>query len=279
MKKKVIIVSLVLLFFVLVVGSVLLIKKFNDKEENVLGVWWWNDELGNEYLEFASENNISEIYYCSSKFNEETNEFIRKANSKGMKVFWLAGEYEWIENYSNLEKAIEEYLIYQNNYKYVFEGIHLDIEPHQHPEFESKRNELITKFVGLTYYLKDNYSSLYIEYDLPFWLDDVVTYDGVSKEAFKHVMDTSSRVTLMSYRDSAEKIYDVSKEEIEYAKEIGKNLNLGVETESEEGDNVSFMEEGKEYMHEQLRLLKEKIPKGYGIVIHHIYTYYHLKNN
>lgn len=250
-----------------------------EQNKTILGVWWWDKNLDiNEYMTFAKNNNVTEIYYCSSSFDETTNNFISSAKINNIKVYWLAGEYEWIEDNSLLINKINKYIEYQNNYSNKFDGIHLDIEPHQHPQFDTKRNELITKFVNLTYYLKQNYSDLWIEYDLPFWLDDEVVFNENLKPAYKHIMDNASRVTLMSYRDTAESIYNVAKDEIEYAVKIGKTLNLGVETKSSEGDKVSFQEEGKTYMYNEIEKLRELVPENFGIVIHHIKNWKNLKD-
>ena len=80
----------------------------------------------------------------------------------------------------------------------------------------------------------------------------------------------------MSYRDSSQGIINVSKEEIEYAKENNKTIFLGVETKSNEGDHVSFQEEGKKIMMEEIEKLKKEIPNYFGISIHQIKTWYDL---
>ena len=108
---------------------------------------------------------------------------------------------------------------------------------------------------------------------MPFWLDDDVTLLGKTKRAYEHIIDNANRVTLMSYRDTAEAIFNVSKDEIEYAKLVGKILNLGVETKSSEGDNVSFQEEGKSVMYSEIEKLRNKIPSNFGVSIHQIATW------
>ena len=245
-------------------------------DERELGVWWWNDSLDSKYLTFARDNGVSEIYYCSDDFNEDVSSFIGKANEMGMKVYYLAGEYEWLTDSSNLYSKINSYIIYQNNYN-KFSGIHLDIEPHQDPTFDDNREELITSLIELASDLKKEYTDITFDYDLPFWLEDEIEFNGVRKEAYKHMIDIANRVFLMSYRDSSEKIYDISKEEIEYAKSVNKVLFLGVETKSDEGDNVSFQEEGKEYLYEQLFNLHQTLPSNFGLSIHQIKTWYELK--
>ena len=254
--------------------------------ENIYGVWWWNESLDLIYIDYAKECDINEIYLCDTRFDEETNQFIEYAKGKDIKVYLLMGEYQWIYNDTNLISKIEKYIEYNATYGAKFSGIHLDIEPHQAPEWknataenkDSVRSDLVTKLVTLAKKLKDSYPTIKFSYDIPFWLDQMVSIDGVEKEAFKYMIDFADKVFLMSYRDTAEAIYNISKEEIAYASAVGKTVVLGVETYSLEGDNVSFMEEGKNYMYSELDKLKNMVPSGTGISIHHIQTWYDLKD-
>ena len=106
----------------------------SDVEINkkIKAVWWWNDSLSDDYLKFAYDNGINTIYYCSSKFNEETNTFIEKANNYDMDVYFLTGDYSWIENRTGLNNLINKFEEYQLTYLNKFKGIHLDIDLHQH---------------------------------------------------------------------------------------------------------------------------------------------------
>jgi len=263
---------LILILFLSVFGCSCTIPHFT------FGVWWWDDTLGDKYFEFVKENGVNEIYYCSDNFDAGTNLFIKEANDVGIKVYYLAGEYKWLSDSTNLHEKIDKYINYQSQYSNKFSGIHLDIEPHQDPDFDIKRSELIINLINLANELKIRYSDITFDYDLPFWLEDIVSVNGEEKEAYKHMIDVADRIFLMSYRDDAEKIYEISKDEIEYAKSVNKKLVLGVETKSSEGDNVSFEEEGKEYMYEELYKLKRLIPKDFGLVIHHVKTWYELKD-
>ena len=242
-----------------------------------LGVWWWDNRIDSTYLDFAEEHNVTEIYYYTSSFSQKTSDFIKDANSRDIKVFWLQGNYEWIEDIPSLKNRIDEYLDYQSQNEYPFDGIHLDIEPHQNPQFSDRRNELITSFVILSAQIKESYPDLWIEYDIPFWLEDEVTYKGTTKPAYQFIIDNSSRVTLMSYRDSAEAIYDVAQDEANYAATVDKPFNFSVET-GEEEDVVTFFEEGATYMYEQLALLRKQLPSSCGIAVHHIKSWRELKN-
>ena len=241
-------------------------------------VWWWDNTLTDEYLHFARDNKVTDIYYCDSKFNIETEDFIKKANSFGMNVYCLQGEYQWIEDRTGLDNKITKFLEFQENAEHKFKGIHLDVEPHQHPEFHDNRIDLVTKFVEMVIYLNNTYS-ISFDYDVPFWLDDIVTIKGVSKEAYKWIIDYANCMVIMSYRDTVEAILDVVKEEVEYSVSVGKNIMISVETYSTEGDFVSFNEEGKKVLNEVINNIFLEKPTGIsGIAIHHIKQWYNLKD-
>lgn len=242
------------------------------------GVWWWDNSLKTDtYLTFAKNNGINEIYFCDSRFNNETAQFIEKANENKIEVYFLCGEYQWLTDASSLYKTMENYLDFQSNYPNAnFSGVHLDIEPHQDPNFDTTKEKLILSLINLSYNLKSSYPSVSFDYDLPFWLEDEIEFNQQTLPAFAHIMNNANRVFLMSYRDTAEQIYNVSSAEIEYAKSNNKTLVLGVETKSNEGDNVSFMEEGKEYMNLELEKLSKMLPDNFGISIHQIKTWYSL---
>ena len=254
-------------------------KNRDVKNEAVMGVWWWNNKLdSNLYLNFANENGINEIYYCSSEFGEETGSFISSANKLGIKVYLLQGEYEWLDDSSSLFEKIEKYRKYQTDYPdSKFSGIHLDIEPHQNPEFKNKREDLILKLIELANLLKTTYSDITFDYDIPFWLDDNIMYNNSSCPAYQHMIDIADRVFVMSYRDSSDSIISVASDELNYAKAINKTLILSVECSSDEGDKVSFAEEGRAVLKNELTKIKQMFNSDVGISIHHIKSWYDMK--
>lgn len=278
MKNKLVLIIAIVFIILIAVGTVagiiLSVKnnENNNAEKSVVGVWWWDNRLGDEYLNFADQNGVTEIYCYYSSFTQKTTDYIAKANAKDIDVLWLAGKFEWVEDYASLKSVIEEFVSFQQSSPSKFAGVHLDIEPHQHPQFEEKREELITKYVQLTFDLKRNFPSLRIEYDIPFWLDDEVTVGGVTKPAHEFVIDNAYRVTVMSYRDSSEKILDCAREEISYAKSAGKPLNLSVET-GENEDIVTFYEEGNAFMLNEIAKVRAALPDNFGMAIHHIRTW------
>lgn len=262
----------------------------DTEEAFAKGVWWWSvTEPDEVYLGLASQNEINEIYYSNSKFDDSVNEFIGKANKLGISVYYLCGEYQWIDDYSGFEKVIENYKIYQTNFENKFNGIHVDVEAHQHPDWDNEelQNDLIVRYLNFAYHFtsNENYSDISFDFDIPFWYENYeVEFNGELKQAYKHIIDIADRTFVMSYRDSASRIYDVAKNELEYASSINKKVFLCVETSRQsETPEITFFEEGKEYMYTQLENLKNIIIDEYGedfsnfgFSIHHMRSYYEL---
>lgn len=274
-KSKNIFKIVLLLILVLTCALLLPACKLSSKTAEVsLGTWWWSKNLDvDEYLDFAKQNNVTEIYYCDYSLNDNVANFVEKVCQSGIKVYMLAGEKEWLEDRTGLDNLIEKYINFQNNHQYKFSGIHLDIEPHQFSDFQQNRTTYLYKLVDLIKTNKTLYSQIKFDYDIPFWLDDEIEYNNVVKETYKHILDFADRTFIMSYRDTYQKMINVSIDEIDYARQNNKVLFLCAETYSEEGDSVSFYEEGKNYMQSELETLRAQLPETFGIAIHNIKTW------
>ncbi|WP_300596789.1 hypothetical protein [Niabella sp.] len=250
-----------------------------------LGTWWWsvNKKDWNTYLNFAQQNGVTEIYFSTVDFSETTGGFIEKAASKGIRVYLLAGSYVWISDRSGFITLMDKYTQYQNTASGTrrFAGIHLDVEPHQDPTFSTRRAIIMQQYIDFVSWVTSQYTTAgNIDFDIPFWLDDVVSYKGENRLLYEAVISEATRVFIMSYRDTAAKMYDVSKEELTFAALLNKQIFLGAETApSKEGNAVTYAEEGKTYMYNELRKLSTLCGNvDYGVSIHHISTWYSLKN-
>ncbi len=287
MRKKIIIATLITLVLVCT-GLFVYFQFFQKKDdnpseqvvtENSLGTWWWSKSLDVEqHIAFAKQNGVTEIYYCDYSFSDSVANFVEKVCKNNIKVYLLAGEKEWLEDRTDLDTLIENYIQFQNTHQYKFSGIHLDVEPHQFSDFSENRANYLYMLADLVKTNKDSYSQISFDYDIPFWLNDEIEFNGVTKETYKHIIDYADRTFIMSYRDTAEKMYEVSVDEINYAQEKHKTLFLSAETYSEEGNQVSFYEEGKAYMLSELEKLRAMLPENFGIAIHNIKTWKLLKD-
>jgi len=281
-------------------GAVMNVRNAGDP--HTLGVWWWsikdiNSPTGDMYLDFLAKNRVSEIYLCVDSMGTAVStavvrEFVKKAKKNGMRVAALAGDVNWI---TAGNKGFESFAVKFNNYQTSaaedekFYAMHLDVEPHQRSDFGSNRAAILQLLADLLTKkarpAADSAGTL-LEWDIPFWFTDKDTVNdenGASfrmDELFAKKCDT---VAVMSYRDTAAAMHKESKDEIAFAKKYGTKIILGAETKSSEGDMVSYMEEGKNYMNSEMLKLKNTLDTGiptkkYGMAIHQHKTWYELKN-
>ena len=260
-------------------------ESFYARDTPALGAWWWGDygAMQDEYLDFAARNGVNEIYYSSAAFSERTREFIRQARRRGIAVFFLAGDYRYIEDRSNFISLMNKFTDYQNAAEQDrrFAGVHLDIEPHQHPDFATRRGELLQKYIDFVVWACDEYrdDAGRIDFDIPAWFNDLVLYHAGLVPLYEAVIREADRVCVMAYRDTAEQMYLIAKEEIDFAITLNKEISLGVETkQSSEGGGITFFEEGKSAMYAEFQRLKPLVPYNpYSLAVHHIESWYNLR--
>lgn len=286
MKKIFVFIGCILLAVIVVIASVFAFSDKNRvvfKTDKTVGVWWWTKQDADKYLDFAKENDVDEIYYCDYSLNNDTYNFVKQAKEKNIEVYALFGEKEWINDKTNLDALIQKYKIYQTLHSDAkFSGIHLDVEPHQFDDFNQKENEYLTKFVNVAYLLISENPDITFDFDIPAWFDKnedayKVKLNGVTKPVYKHMIDIANRVFVMSYRDKAEDIVSFAENELSYATEKNKKIALCVEMNSDETETVSFKEENKQILYEELSKIESLINQDYMISIHHIKTWYELK--
>ncbi len=258
-----------------------------------LGTWWWNsayivDETTRaKRLDFLQQNHVTEVYlWVDNQTDAQIAAFIRDAASRGMRVAWLSGDVSWIQDgNTGFDRLLTRFEAYQNAAPNdaKFYGIHLDVEPHQAgstPENWQRYADLVVHATDAAHKI-----GTAIEWDIPFWLDRMtVTVDGEETALLTLLADRSDTLTLMSYRDTAAAILDISREELPLGSAHRCKIVLGVETYSTEGAYVSFLEDGKGALYEALQSVLETLSKtdtldfGYGCAVHYVETWMKLKN-
>ncbi|WP_136606342.1 hypothetical protein [Paenibacillus dokdonensis] len=245
--------------------------------------WLWNTERirknPQEVLSFLSQNQVNLVYlqinidipvsYYKS-FIKESNELgIHVEALNGAPLWGLESErykitnfLSWIQAYQNGAAAAEK-----------FSGIHVDIEPHVLSQWKIDQEDVIRQWQSNVLYLRSEAEKLNLPLaaDIPFWLGNYTAADGTTSLS-RFMISQYDSVTIMSYRDTASAINSIAKKELEDATALGKQAFAAVETKpSNEGDFLTFYEEGAAYMNEQLVQLHElaKVNPSYaGIAIH-----------
>jgi len=254
----------------------------------VLGAWWWYVELDeqNRHLDFAEQQGVTEIYYYTTFFGNNTGTFIEKARRRGMKVYLLFDDYRYIWNRRSFTRMMNRYLTYQKkapeNRK--FSGLHLDIEPHQNPKFGENYQTFLQDYVDWAVWVCSDYRTAIndlapgstIDFDLATWHYIDVIYRGKETKLYEAIIAEADRAFVMAYRDSAAESYELAKPELDFAKSIHKQIVLGVETGRLEKDpHISYYGKGRYYFYEQLYELNGLADYvNCGLSIHHISSWY-----
>ncbi|MGC5771350.1 hypothetical protein [Paenibacillus pabuli] len=260
---------------------------------SVRATWLWdttqiqsNPQL---VLKFAVVNKINTIYL---QMNRDVKlpyytDFIRKAREKNIAVDVMDGRPAWglTESRQQIADFLDWVETYQNQVEpnEKFAGIHLDIEPHVHPEWKTNQASVITQWQGNVQYIVDRaaWMKMPVAADLPFWLDGY-KIPGSTMNVSSWMISKFDSITIMAYRDTAAAIYNVAKDELAEAALLGKTVSIAVETkQSKEGDFITFYEEGTAYMEAQLQLV-EKMARTHssfnGFSVHEYSSWGVLKN-
>ncbi|WP_369436164.1 amidase [Lysinibacillus fusiformis] len=249
--------------------------------------WVWDtamlieDEAG--VLNFLEEKYIFKVYLqINYDITYSTyRSFIEKATARGIKVYALDGASSWVsaKGYKELDQFMDWLKSYNSKATTSerFVGIHLDVEPYLNTGWERNQAKTIQAYQAILIKAKEEAHQLQVplEADMPFWFDEI-TYSnqyGTGTLA-EWVIDEVESVTIMAYRDTAEEIIKIIENEIAYGNKVNKSIVVGVETgSSSEGQNITFYEEGEDFMNKQLVLIQHHYANSEsykGIAIHHM---------
>ncbi|GKU26495.1 hypothetical protein [Clostridium folliculivorans] len=255
--------------------------------------WLWDTQQivsnSDTILNFAATNNVKNIYLqvnYSLKLDYYKN-FIRKAAAKSISVQALHGAPDWAsDNGAYKQQQLFDWLTkYQSSalINEKFNGVHLDVEPYLNTQYNQNMNGVIVNYQGLLLdaVSKTNALGIKLAVDVPFWFDGV-TYNtkyGTGNLA-EWIIKNVKNVVIMAYRDTAagtNGIISVVSKELRLGKLYGTKVTVGVETQkSSEGDFISFYEEGRACMNQELN----KVYISYsgnssfdGFAIHHVMSW------
>lgn len=249
--------------------------------------WLWNTEMivddETKVLHFLESKGISKLYLQINRdiASNDYKSFIGKATTKGIKVYALDGSPSWVSaDGRNMNDELMDWITSYNNNAASFErfvGIHLDVEPYLNSGWRMNQAQTIQSYQALLIKAKEdaNHIQVPLEVDIPFWFDEVIYRNPYGLGLLSEwVIDRVDSVTIMAYRDSAKEISKIVKNEIVYAEKVNKSIVVGVETSaSDEGQNITFYEEGEARMNEQLALVRRHYAKKasyQGVAIHHV---------
>jgi hypothetical protein len=259
------------------------------------GTWIWHTKFieGDtaDYLNFMANNGVTEIYlqYNADVAASRYALFIQNANSRNMTVQALDGASSWaLPDTTGSFDALTSFVQnYNSAYpQYRFSALHLDVEPYLNDLWDSDCAGAIESYQNFISYARDAADGIGVELcaDMPFWFDgDDYTFNNShgSGRLSEWVITTCDETALMSYRDTAQSIYDISISEVAYAQQNGKRCMVGIQTAADEAGYLTFYEEGLTTMYSVLADAETKLSSysNWGFAIHYLSSWMELEQN
>ena len=264
------------------------------REGPAFGVWWWSagdDEADLRYLDFADAQGITELYFAAGVTRpdwcqDRTSAFIAEARTRGIAVYYLTGDWSWIHDDAGLVERMEVFLAYQASACEMtrFAGVHLNVEPHQDPVWNADtRNELLQRYMDLKVRTTDQFGPM--DWTIPFWYRDgaydLIVYRGEMMYFYRAAILEATRVFVLSYRNSAEAMYQIAQHHVAFAREMGRPIFLSALVEpgfeNPGYDHVFFSSLGYAYMMGELVRLRELVDYAeLGIAVHEVRGWYRM---
>ncbi|MGG0739674.1 amidase [Niallia taxi] len=259
--------------------------------------WIWNPwslttAAGqNKVINFLVKNSVTDVYLQIDQEVERKTyqQFIAKVSTNDISVHALDGASKWAlaGGQAYVDSMFTWLKSYQKNSaaNQRFSGVHLDVEPYILTEWNTDRDDVVLayqKLIKRSSQLSTNLS-LELSIDMPFWFDEITFANTYGKSNLaKWAIKNTNSVTIMAYRNTATGVNGINslvKTEVQYAKDAGKSINIGVETgESAEGSNISFYEKSKTYMKNELAKVAKAYPQeNVNLAVHYIDTWMQMK--
>lgn len=290
--------SLFLILVLIMPANAAFASANGDKIKNSqYSTWLWDTsqivKSPDKIINFLSTNNLKVLYLqIDYSLKPDTyRSFISKASTKGISVHALDGSPDWVSDKgSNKQKAFFDWLIkFQNSSsnKEKFKGIHLDVEPYLNSEYSRNKSKILENYQSflISSLSKSKSLGLSLSIDIPFWFDGVKYNNNFGTGSLDEwVIKNIKNIVIMAYRDAAvgdDGIINAVSKELALGKKYNSDITVAVETQkSDEGNFVSFYEEGANCMYEELGRVYSfyKDNSSFrGFAIHHLMSWMNLK--
>lgn len=270
----------------------------DDGLAKALWVWDFYDAAANsdkitELLGFLKENDINMLFIGTRRTLPDQpatyDELIRRAHEAGIRVFALVGRANWaLEGYHReaLEELRQVLRFNASHPSNKFDGIQFDIEPHTLPEFKTIRGSVSYQYIQVLKKIANEIAlsgdNLEFNAAIPCWYatgeNPVIVETGGEKKPLSYfVLDIVDTVSIMAYRDTAERQIRASQAEIDYAANLGKKVYIGAETNAPNGYSIpieiTYYNKGSDYMNQQLNTITNFYAdhSGFGGIAIHNY--------
>ncbi|OOC60714.1 hypothetical protein [Paenibacillus ihbetae] len=276
------------------IGLLLLILflPHSEKVNQNKATWLWDASLirsePEEIVTFSVNHGITTIFLQIQQDvqEEEYRRFISAASREGIQVHALDGHPEWA--YENGRKEGLKLLSWLEAYNRAaspeerFQGVQLDVEPYVLKRWDREQAQVVKEWsANMEAWVQEaERIALPLSAAVPFWLDSVPGPEGNPDGSFSRWMiKRTDSIAIMAYRDSGEQMYELSKEELKQADELGKSVWIGMElAHTDEGEHLTFYAKSRGEMEdeaERAASLGSEHPSFAGIAVHHYQAWVH----
>jgi hypothetical protein len=240
-------------------------------------MWVWDGPVDG-VIDFATSHGVSDLYLSAPPgFSSDARygPFIDDAQTRGLRVWAVAGDASWAKNRSAWVDWTNEVVGFGE-----FDGIVADVEPYLLADWSNsrKRSRLISSYLKNLKAATAAAGSTEMLVAVPFWWD-IDEYRTKGKTLVEQTLATTDGVVVMAYRDHADGvdgIVDLAGFEVARGSQMSKRVVVGVETGAVSVDKVTFFEEGSDVLHAELGKVEAAFSgaSGYGgVAIHHYASY------
>lgn len=251
--------------------------------------WLWDASIirnqSKEILDFMEKEDVTTIFLQIQEEvdDEDYRQFIRSAQDMNIAVHALGGEPDWA--YADQRGEGAQFLSWLDEYnknsdpKERFQGVQLDVEPYVLRRWKREQKKVVDEWSGNmeSWVQEAKEQGLRVSAAVPFWLDSIPG-PGDSDSFSRWILEQTDAVAVMSYRDTGDQMYELSREELEQADELGKSVWIGMElTDTEEGEHLTFHGKSEKVMNdeaERAATLGTQHKSFAGLAIHHYQAWY-----
>jgi len=196
-------------------------------------MWVWDEFNADAVIELAASRRIARLFVAvpldlaTSPKRGPIERLVELARSAGIDVDALGGDPGWIDQ---PQWTLDHWLgpVVATG---LFDAVHVDVEPHGHPSWETDRLAVIERFLALlSTFAATCGPSLALEADIAHWFDQVATPSGTLD---RDVMARVDAVTILAYRNTADGddgTIALARTEVIRAAHLGRTSRIGQET-------------------------------------------------
>lgn len=254
--------------------------------------WLWDASLirseTEEIVAFSGREGITTIFLQIQQevTDEEYRHFVAAAHQQGISVHALNGQPDWA--YEEGRRKGMELLAWLEAYNRTaapeekFEGVQLDVEPYVLRRWGREQAQVVEEWsANMEVWVQEaKRQGLTFSAAVPFWLDSIPGPHSADADSFSRWMiENTDAIAVMAYRDSGEQMYELSKEELEQADELGKSVWIGMELgDTKEGEHLTFFAKSEQEMEDEA-LRAAKLGSDHnsfaGLAVHHYQAWVH----